>query len=132
MKIITSKSQAGDTIIEVLIAMAILALVMVGAYVSSSRSLRNGTDAANRQQALALAEQQAEFIKNLNSGGSVYVPPSGNFYVDNSGNAQKGSGTLLTLYTITDTYSGGLYTITANWQDTGSTVSQLQIFYKAD
>jgi len=128
MKIITSKSQAGDTIIEVLIAMAILALVMVGAYVSSSRSLRNGTDAANRQQALALAEQQVEIIKS--SPGNY--TPSGNFYVDNSGNLQTGSGTFNGIYSLTDTYSGGLYTVTANWQDTGSATSQLQIFYKAD
>jgi prepilin-type N-terminal cleavage/methylation domain-containing protein len=59
-----SLNQAGDTIIEVMVAVAILALVLTVAYQSTSRSLQSGVDSSNRQQAIALASQQIEIIKN--------------------------------------------------------------------
>ncbi|MGH7156919.1 MAG: type IV pilus modification PilV family protein, partial [Candidatus Saccharimonadales bacterium] len=54
----------GDTIIEVMLAISIFALVLVVSLVSTNRSLHSGTDATNRDQALSLAQQQVEFIKN--------------------------------------------------------------------
>jgi type II secretory pathway pseudopilin PulG len=54
----------GDTIVEILIAMAILALVLGTAYAVSSSSLRTGTAAGQRSQALGYAQSQVEFIKD--------------------------------------------------------------------
>src|SRR5438105_7494298 len=54
----------GDTIVEVLISIAILAAVLGTAVVTSAHSLQTGTDAGNRHQGLALAQQQIELIKN--------------------------------------------------------------------
>ena len=53
----------GDTIIEVLIAMAILALVLGTAYAISSQSLKTGTSAGQRSRALGYAQSQIEFVK---------------------------------------------------------------------
>jgi len=130
--------QTGDTIIEVLISMSILVLVLTATYVSSSRSLQNGTDSSNRQQALALAGQQVEFIK---TSPSTYQT-TGNFcaYVDSTTNTLKSAAPTSAQcqqangqYTMTDTYNAnGLYTIVASWPLPGSsTASQLTLYYRA-
>ena len=57
------QNSRGDTIVEVLISMTILALVMGTAYVVSNHSLQTGTAAGQRNQALGYAQSQIEFIK---------------------------------------------------------------------
>src|SRR3990167_10314221 len=61
----------GDTIIEILIAMAILALVLGTAYAISTQSLRTGTSAGQRSQALGYAQSQIEFIKRAQIASDV-------------------------------------------------------------
>ncbi|MGA3150697.1 MAG: prepilin-type N-terminal cleavage/methylation domain-containing protein [Candidatus Saccharimonadales bacterium] len=131
----TGVGQRGDTIIEVLISMSILALVLTGAYVSTSRSLQDGTDSSDRQQALALAEQQIEFIK---SNPSAYQPPTNSktnsFCIGNDSSIQTGAScTFNSQYTMTDTYSGGLFTIVATWPSAVGSggQSQLTLYYRA-
>src|SRR3989344_9077991 len=63
-------SSRGDTIVEVLISVAILALVLATAYVAASNSLRTGTSAGQRNQALGYAQSQIEYIKGLQSGST--------------------------------------------------------------
>jgi len=58
-----SKTIRGDTIIEVILCIAVLGLVMAAAYVSSTHSLDVGTDAGNRNRGLGFAQQQIEQIK---------------------------------------------------------------------
>ncbi len=57
--------QRGDTIIEVLIALAILGLIIGVAYASANRSLRAAQRSQERGEALKVAETQLEFVKNL-------------------------------------------------------------------
>jgi len=130
------RSQAGDTIVEVLISVAILAVVMAATYISSSQSLRNGTDSSNRQQALALANQQVELLK-ANPVCSKPTPPPAPGYCNSTfsinGAGIAGSGTYRpnnTVFTIADTYSSPTYTITATWPGPSSQNSQLQIYYR--
>ena len=59
-----SKS-GGDTIIEVLLCLAILGFVMTIAYTISSRSLQNIRRAQERIEALKMAEGQIELLKNM-------------------------------------------------------------------
>ena len=61
-------SSRGDTIVEVLISVAILALVLATAYVAASNSLRTGTSAGQRNQALGYAQSQIEYIKGMQAG----------------------------------------------------------------
>lgn len=57
-------NKRGDTIVEVLIGLSILALILTTAYLSSNRSLQVGTNAGNRSQALSYSQKQAELIKD--------------------------------------------------------------------
>lgn len=59
--------QRGDTIIEVLIVIAVISLVLAGAYVTTNRSLLATRAAQERGNALKLAETQIEEIKGLAS-----------------------------------------------------------------
>lgn len=70
----SQKNHRGDTIIEVLISMAILALVLGVAYTTSSRSLRTGTDAGIRSQALSQAQQQIEILKTISTTKPTELP----------------------------------------------------------
>jgi len=57
--------QRGDTIVEVLISIAVVSLVLGGAYVMTSRSLNATRSALERATGLKLAESQLERIKGL-------------------------------------------------------------------
>jgi prepilin-type N-terminal cleavage/methylation domain-containing protein len=59
------RGQRGDTIVEVLIAIAVISLVLGGAYVTTNRSLQATRSAQERGNALKLAETQMEQIKGL-------------------------------------------------------------------
>lgn len=55
--------EQGDTIVEVLIAIAVVSLVLGGAYVTTNRSLLATRSAQERSIALKLAESQLERLK---------------------------------------------------------------------
>lgn len=63
MKTARRNKTRGDTIIEVLISIAIVGLVIAGAYALASRSLQQGITASERTEALKLAEGQIEHLK---------------------------------------------------------------------
>jgi len=58
-----SLNTAGDTIVEVLIATAILGFVMGGAYALTSRTLQTSRSSQERVEAITLVEGQLERIK---------------------------------------------------------------------
>jgi prepilin-type N-terminal cleavage/methylation domain-containing protein len=143
--------QAGDTIIEVLVSVSILALVLSIAYASTSRSLQNGVDSSNRQRALALAEQQVEIIKNAAVSnraalGAYHSAPGTAFCIDSTkigsptqyGDSAPTSSAchlINSVYDLSDTYNvSGLFTIIASWSSAvsgSSGNSQLTIYYRA-
>lgn len=59
------KKERGDTIVEVLIAIAVVSLILGGAYVTTNRSLIATRAAEERGNALKLAESQVEQLKGL-------------------------------------------------------------------
>jgi prepilin-type N-terminal cleavage/methylation domain-containing protein len=61
------KEQAGDTIIEVLIAIAIVGTILLGAYITTGKNVASIQDAQERTQALKLAEGQAESLRAATS-----------------------------------------------------------------
>ena len=79
-------NQTGDTIVEVLIAMVILAFVLTGAYTSAQYSLNNITNAENRITASNIASGQIESLKEVLSTNptSIKVVGGGNFYLANN------------------------------------------------
>ena len=71
-------SSRGDTIVEVLIAMTIIAFVLGTAYSLASRSTKNTTEARERVEALKLVEGQIEILKSKRPDLTSYhsTPPS--------------------------------------------------------
>lgn len=53
----------GDTLVEVMIAVAVLAFILASSYTLSSYAARLGQSAKERNQAVAYAQQQAEIIQ---------------------------------------------------------------------
>lgn len=69
-------SDRGDTIIEVLISIAILSVILVGAYVTSNESLVNVRNAQEHSEAISLAQSQLEDLSAyLESGSSHFNDP---------------------------------------------------------
>lgn len=84
----------GDTIVEVLIALAVLSAVLGGAYSISNRSLTSVKQAQEHTQALKYAEQQIERLKQLADGGGVDSSgnPSNNVFTFSGGFCITSSG----------------------------------------
>ena len=57
--------QRGDTLIEVSIALAIISMVLTGAYVVSETAFKAGQRAKQRSQAVNAAQEQAEALKSF-------------------------------------------------------------------
>jgi len=64
-----SMKQNGDTIIEVLLAMAVIGIVLGSAFGIANRNLNTGRSAQERSVALKIAESQLELMKTL-------IPPA--------------------------------------------------------
>lgn len=68
MRLISSSKtnkQRGDTIVEVLIAIAVVSLILGGAYITTNRSLIATRTAEERSVALKLVESQLEQLKGF-------------------------------------------------------------------
>ncbi len=69
MQLMTAKLQKlterGDTLIEVLVSIAVVSMILGGAFVTANNSLKGNRTAQERQNALKIAESQVEQIKYL-------------------------------------------------------------------
>lgn len=84
-----SLRETGDTIVEVLIALTVVASMLGAAYVTSNRSLNNNRQAQERGEALKLAEGQLERLKGLVGSGSVApFTTTTSFCIDNANAVQ--------------------------------------------
>lgn len=66
------KSQIGDTIVEVLLAMAVVSSVLGGAYVAANRSVNANRSAQERAEAVKLVESQLERLKAATGDPAVF------------------------------------------------------------
>lgn len=80
MHIRVKLGNVGDTIVEVLIAIAILSVVLGGAYAIVNRSHTNIRQAQEHTEALKLGEEQLERLKQLGDNGGIDTS-GGNIYV---------------------------------------------------
>lgn len=127
-------NQAGDTIVEVLIAMVILAFVLTGAYTSAQYSLNNITNAENRITASNIASGQIESLKEVlaTNPTSIKVVNGGDFYINNNGyvatsNPQsviEGASFYyefvkpqVVYFSGTDTINDYIFTVNVYWRD---------------
>lgn len=65
------RKQGGDTIVEVLIAMTVVAAVLGASYTIVNRTLANARQAQEHSEALQIANKQIEYLTTLMASGSV-------------------------------------------------------------
>src|SRR4051812_17239693 len=61
------QSNQGDTIVEVMISMAVLAIVLVATYSFSNRAFQSGLNSQYRDQAVSYAQQQLELLREADN-----------------------------------------------------------------
>ncbi|MCA9347460.1 type II secretion system protein [Candidatus Saccharibacteria bacterium] len=81
------KRSRGDTLIEVMIALAIISSVIAVSYATASKALLVGRAAQERTEALKLLEGQIETLKAnaAGSGGSIFTTSSASFCLRSDG-----------------------------------------------
>lgn len=127
-------TERGDTVVEVLIAIAIVSLVLGGAYVTANRSLQSTRDAEERSNALKLAEAEVEDIKYMSAAmpNALFAPSVPASYclvthvVHASSSAQCTVGsngaptTAPPAYSMSITRVGNTFTVRVVWTKVGS------------
>ena len=143
-----SFKQAGDTIIEVLIAMSVVGLVLAGAFGITNRAVLTGRAAQERTDALKIAESQLELLKvyakdsTFNGGlfstfcidqgaasASVSAVDSADTTMCKGVNEQGGVG----IYDITIELNSGTYEVKLSWDEINSSASvnaTLSLYYR--
>lgn len=133
---INKPKQKGDTIVEVLIAIAIISLILSLSYGLANRSSQATRMAQERSEALKIGEDQVESLKaylednkdtGIPGGGFCVVQSSGNFSIvpSSSSSCKKGPQDTpgVGRYRINITKDGDLYRINLEWDTvSGGTV----------
>lgn len=72
--------QAGDTIVEVLIAITVASTILTGAFVSARHSLTGTRQSQERVEALKVAEEQLEKLREISANPGNYFTNSSAMY----------------------------------------------------
>lgn len=140
--------ERGDTIVEVLISIAVISAVLGGAYVATNRSFLMSRDTQERSAGLKLVESQLEQLKSIiatspNSVFGVGVPASfcmtspttptdsGNSacFLNSAGSAA--AATEEPKYHLMITRSGNTFTIQNQWTAIrGGSIDQIEMKYR--
>lgn len=141
-------AERGDTLVEVLIAIAVISLILGGAFVTTNRNLQATREAQERGNAQKLVESQIEQVKNvvirdpdsifgagapsifcINSTSTVVASTNAACAVDSSGNATSAEP----IYHLTVTRSTNTFTVTNTWSKItsgGGTTNTVQMKYR--
>lgn len=88
-------NRRGDTMVEVLIAILVIGVILVGAYAAVTRSLNTSQDALERSVGTKLVESQIERIKSIAADPARNIfdsPPTNSYFcVDTSLNVHATS-----------------------------------------
>lgn len=117
-----SLNQRGDTLVEVLIAMAIVAVVLGGAYASANNSLKSTQAAKERDVALRVAEAQIERVRGFKNT-SPNAPIAGNSCLTSALAVVGNGGALPPLDTDVLRGASGVYNAACVTTSTGVTYS---------
>ncbi len=138
-------TERGDTLVEVLISIAVVSLILGGAFVTANNSLKGNRTAQERQNALKIAESQVEQIKyvagtNPDTLFAVTVPSSyclnGTTTALDSSNAActvNADGTPSTTepaYKIAISRSANTFTTTVTWTSINQGQNSVQLKYR--
>lgn len=127
--------QQGETIVEVLIAVAVIGMTLGGAFVTTNRNIQASRNTEERSAALKIAESQIEQLKTLATNnptkifvdalpgefclnaGEVFASTNSRCKVDLKGNAV----TATPQYEIRASKSGNNFAVRVNWDQVGRT-----------
>jgi prepilin-type N-terminal cleavage/methylation domain-containing protein len=140
-------TQRGDTLVEVLIAIAVISSVLAGAYVVTNKSLTSSRDAQERGNALKLSEGQLERVKTVvtTNPDAIFGLTAPNPFCINSANtpvAISNSACQVNAlgvatsgqpqYRLSIQRSGNVFTLTTIWDNVrGTGTSKVELSYKA-
>lgn len=139
-----SQRQNGDTLVEVMISIAVISLVLSGAYVTTNRSLQSTRDAQERGDALKLVESQVERLKGLavTSPTTLFgtgVPSpfciTGTTVVAAANaackmNAAGGATTTEPAYTVSITKNANTFTVRNSWTSVRGVQNSVSMVYR--
>ncbi len=147
-------NQGGDTIVEVLLAIAVASFVLVGSFAVANTNLRDVRDAQERGEALKLAQAQVETLKQLveRSSASVFGPSAprvfcfdkagtqrpfpisaipSDFQTDNFDNYPGGCDDYSTFYHVSiERGASGFFTIRVRWDRLGERRNEVKLLYR--
>ncbi len=147
-------NQRGDTLVEVMISIAIVSLILGGAYVTTNNSLRATRTAEERTSAMKLVQGQTELVKSMVASPAgvtalAGAPPAGFCLVPNAvAGAQPSTPNATTapcklnsggsptvtepIYSMKIIKVGNTYTISSTWSSVTNTgQDNVQMTYRA-
>ena len=130
MVVVLRSKNRGDTIVEVLIAVAVVSLVLASAYAVVNRSTLAIQSTQEQSYAQKLVERQVELLRSA----STAPTPLGGCY-DTSANYQTtpGSCTITNggaTYTLAITESASVYMVRATWDEPGGQQAKVTAYYR--
>lgn len=115
------QNSRGDTIVEVMIVLAVLGLAIGISYATANRSLLNARQAQENSQATALVQSQVEALRTLSTDANQNIFQAGPYCLtQNAPYTVTNSCDFGTIpYTIAITYAAptDTFTVTATWAD---------------
>ena len=139
-----SWGERGDTIVEVLMCVAVAGAVLASSFALVNRTARDARNAQEHEQALKVAESQVEQLKDhINNGKSVAAVPL-TFCFGTSGYTTSapclipsGSGynyeatiSSQNLPVLVKVTNGTVYTATVDWDGPGGSREHVEVVYK--
>lgn len=139
------RDQRGDTIVEVLIAIVVVSMVLVAAYVTTTRNVNGMQDTEEHSEALQLAQAQLEYLHNAAvapTNGSCFLSDGSTSttqcVVDASGtplgpsSTEEPQFTLSISQTLTSVVVEPTFEISVTWAsiDKTSTGNSVSLFYQ--
>lgn len=131
----TRTNIAGDTIVEVLIAMAVVSLVLAGAYASTLRSSNAVRTGQEQGIALKIAESQLERIRQAaaNTSSSSTLMLSVNECLDTLGSLQTTcteTNGINYRTTVSHAASDKNFGVKVEWDGLNGGINKVELFYR--
>lgn len=153
------RNQAGDTIVEVLIAVAVVSSVLVGAFIVTQKSVIAVRNSQEQSEMLQILQGQVELVRGIalsqtDHTNGVYTKNSP-FCIDNSDTSNPTRRTFLgaypanrtndsysptvypavcrsiqNIYNVAASYDGDVFMFTGRWDGTDGQKKQVQLFYR--
>lgn len=134
------KNQKGDTIVEVLIVLAVLGLAIGISYATANRSLINARQAQESVKATTILQSQLENVRVLAASGDS-APPAQNVFTTTqpfciiANTVRVATSTecssIDTIYKIAITEDDNKFTLVATWDDvTGQGTDRATLIYR--